>query len=303
MLATSDDGSTSSQAFTINVTDVNEGAIGAVSDTNAASDAVDEDAIVGTAVGITADATDPDGSDTVSYSLDDDAGGLFAIDSNTGIVTVAAALDAETATSHDITIRATSSDTSFSTTTLSITVNDVDEFDTGAVTDSDGGANTVAEDAIVGTTVGVTGLAADADVTDDVTYTLDDNAGGLFAIDANTGEVTVAGGLDYETATNHNITIRATSDDGSFATEIFAIDVTDVNESGITAISDSDAGADFILENSTPGSVVGVTAFADASLILTTLIRASGIRRKSRRISRTNEVDTPRHVTKSISSV
>ena len=105
-----------------------------------------------------------------------------------------AALDAETATSHNITIRATSSDTSFSTTTLSIAVGDVDEFDTGAVTDSDAGANTVAEDAIVGTTVGVTGLATDADVTDNVTYTLDDDAGGLFAIDANTGVVTVAGG-------------------------------------------------------------------------------------------------------------
>ena len=30
---------------------------------------------------------------------------------------------------------------------------------------------------------------------------LDDDAGGLFTIDANTGEVTVAGNLDYETAT------------------------------------------------------------------------------------------------------
>ena len=62
MLATSDDGSTSrAKAFTINVTDVNEGAVGAVSDTDATADAVDEDAIVGTTVGITADATDPDG--------------------------------------------------------------------------------------------------------------------------------------------------------------------------------------------------------------------------------------------------
>ena len=43
--------------------------------------------------------------------------------------------------------------------------------------------------------------------------------------------------------------------DGSFATEIFAISVTDVNESGVTAVSDSDAAADFVLENSAPGSV------------------------------------------------
>ena len=42
------------------------------------------------------------------------------------------------------------SDTSFSTRTLSIAVGDVDEFDTGAVSDTDATANTVAEDAIAG---------------------------------------------------------------------------------------------------------------------------------------------------------
>ena len=38
---------------------------------------------------MTAFADDADGTDTVSYSLDDDAGGRFAIDANTGVVTVA----------------------------------------------------------------------------------------------------------------------------------------------------------------------------------------------------------------------
>ena len=55
----------------------------------------------------------------------------------------------------------------------------------------------------------MTALATDADG-DTVTYSLDDDAGGLFTIDANTGEVTVAGNLDYETATSHTITVRAT---------------------------------------------------------------------------------------------
>ena len=72
-------------------------------------------------------------------------------------------------------------------------------------------ANTVAEDAIVGATVGVTALATDADVGATITYSLDDDAGGLFAIDANTGVVTVAAALDYETATSHTITVLATS--------------------------------------------------------------------------------------------
>ena len=59
-------------------------------------------------------ATDGDGSDTVSYSLDDSAGNRFGIDPSTGVVTVANSglLDYETVTSHSITVRATSTDTS-----------------------------------------------------------------------------------------------------------------------------------------------------------------------------------------------
>ena len=48
------------------------------------ADFVLENAAVGTAVGVTAFADDADGSDTVTYSLDDDAGGRFTIDANTG---------------------------------------------------------------------------------------------------------------------------------------------------------------------------------------------------------------------------
>jgi hypothetical protein len=47
---------------------------------------VGESAINGTTVGITALATDADATDTVTYSLDDDAGGRFAVNSTTGVV-------------------------------------------------------------------------------------------------------------------------------------------------------------------------------------------------------------------------
>ena len=111
---------------------------------------------------------------------------------------------------------------------------------------------------MVGTAVGITASASDADATNNtITYTLDDDAGGRFAIDSNTGVVTVNAALDYETATSHNVTVRATSTDGSFATQSFTINVTDVNESGVTAISDTDATADFVLENSANGTAVG----------------------------------------------
>ncbi len=263
VLATSDDGSTSSQAFTITVSDVDEFDVGAISDTDGAADAVDENSAAGTTVGVTAFATDGDGSNnTVTYSLTDTAGGLFTVDTNTGIVTTTAALDAETALSYDITVRADSTDGSFATRTFTVAINDVDEFNVGTVTDVDATANTVDENSAVGTTVGITASASDADVTDNITYTLDDSAGGLFAIDASTGVVTVAGALDAETTTAHNITVRATSDDGSFSTQGFTIDVNDLDEFDVGAISDTDATADAVDENSVAGTSVGVTAFA-----------------------------------------
>ena len=53
-----------------------------------------------------------DVDDNVTYSLSDDAGGLFKIDTNSGVVSLvaSASLDAEAAISHDITVVATSGD-------------------------------------------------------------------------------------------------------------------------------------------------------------------------------------------------
>ncbi len=59
--------------------------------------------------------------------------------------------------------------------------------------DNDSTLNFVAENAAVGTKVGITALALDFDVGDSITYELSNDAGGLFAIDAATGVVTVAG--------------------------------------------------------------------------------------------------------------
>ena len=127
-------------------------------------------------------------------------------------------------------MRATSSDTSSTTRTFTIAIGDVDEFDIGAVSDTDAAANTVAEDAIVGTAVGITGLASDADATDTVTYSWrTTRAAGLRSTPTRAWSPST-GRLDYETATSHNITIRATSNDGSTSSQAFTINVTDVNE-------------------------------------------------------------------------
>ena len=110
---------------------------------------------------MTAFSDDADGTDTISYSLDDNDGGRFAIDSTTGIVTVAGGIDREAdGASRSITVRATSTDGSFQTRIFTIAIDDVDEFDVGPVSDSDAAANEVAENAVNGTVVGVTALAS-----------------------------------------------------------------------------------------------------------------------------------------------
>jgi protocadherin Fat 4 len=266
--ATSSDGSFSTQVFTISLTDVDEFDVGPVTDTNASANSIAENSTNGTVVGITASASDGDGSNnTITYSLDDNAGGRFAIASGTGIVTVANStlLNFEAATSHNITVRATSSDGSFSTQVFSVSLTDVDEFDVGPVTDTNASANSIAENSTNGTVVGITASASDGDGSNNtITYSLDDNAGGRFAIAGGTGIVTVANStlLNFETATSHNITVRATSSDGSFSTQVFSISLTDVDEFDVGPITDTNASANSIAENSTNGTVVGITASA-----------------------------------------
>ncbi len=266
--ATSNDGSFSTQTFVISLTDVNEFTVGPVADTNVAANAVAENSATGTIVGTTAFASDADATaNAITYSLDDDAGGRFAINATTGVVTVAngSLLDAETAVSHAILVRATSNDGSFSTQTFVISLTDVNEFTVGPVTDTNVAANAVAENSATGTVVGTTAFASDADSTSNaIAYSLDDDAGGRFAINATTGVVTVANGslLDAETSASHAVLVRATSADGSFSTQTFAISVTDVNEFSVTAIGDSNAASNSVVENAANGTVVGITATA-----------------------------------------
>ena len=94
----------------------------------------------------------------------------------------------------------------------------MDEFDVGAVTDSDATLQRGRRKCGEWNGRRRDGVCLDADATNNtILYTLDDNAGGRFAIDGATGIVTVADGtlLDREVAASHNITVRATSSDGS----------------------------------------------------------------------------------------
>src|SRR5439155_809947 len=153
--------------FAVTINDVNEFAVSAPVDTNGAANAVNENAANGTAVGITAHATDDDATNnTVSRSVARRVGRKFSIDAGTGEVAVAGAIDRETdGPSLSITVRATSTDGSHADTTFAVTINDVNEFAVSAPVDTNGAANAVNENAANGTAVGITAHATDDDAT------------------------------------------------------------------------------------------------------------------------------------------
>ena len=70
-----------------------------------------ENAANGTYVAMVTDVIDPDGGETHSFSLLDNAGGAFTIDANTGVITVAdtTKIDFEAASSMNVTVRVTDS--------------------------------------------------------------------------------------------------------------------------------------------------------------------------------------------------
>ncbi len=239
------------ESFEIQVTDVNE----AITDLDFKGGSVAENAKPGTVVG-TAQASDPDSGEKLTYELTENADGRFEIDPETGVVTVArgADLDFEDTGKHEVSVKVTDSAGHERTESFEIQVTDVNE----AITDLEFKGGSIAENAKPGTVVG-TAQASDPDRDEKLTYELTDNADGRFEIDAETGVVTVARGADlnFEDAGKHEVNIKVTDSTGHERTESFDIQITDVNE----AIAELDFKGRSVAENAKPGTAVG-TAYA-----------------------------------------
>ena len=91
----------------------------------------------------------------------------------------------------------------------------------------------------------ITGVDPDAGQSASLTYSLTDNAGGRFAINSSTGQVTVADSslLNFEAGTSHSITVRATDTNNHTYDEQLAIHVSDVAEN-LTLTSGNDTFTD-----------------------------------------------------------
>jgi VCBS repeat-containing protein len=114
---------------------------------------------------------------------------------------------------------------------VSLTVDPVNDAP-NTLTLASGGS--VAENAANGTAVAQL-AATDPDTGSVLTYSLTNDAGGRFAINATTGAVTVANGalLNFETATSHALVARVTDQGGLTRDLNLTIAITDVAEGGV----------------------------------------------------------------------
>jgi len=260
---------TATQNFTINLTNA---APSPISDSNAASETVNEGAAVNTLVGIDADSTDPLGPAVIWSITSDSSGGGFKIDAN-GVVSVADAskIDYEGApdAGHSYSIIVQASDGVGGTTSrnFSIVVNNVNPT---TPVDTDGAANTVTEGAAAGTLVGVQASASDVNgppVTWSITSdTSNLGSGGAFTINSS-GVVSVgdATKLNYETAPgvgrSYDVTVQASDGEGGTSSQVFNILVANVAPATPTEVADGTAGGS-VLEGAAADTLVGITVSA-----------------------------------------
>ena len=161
---------------------------------------------------------DDDAGDVHTYKVDDDR---FEVVDGQLRLTEESSLDFESEPT--VILNVTSTDTQGNSFTKAVTVivNDLNEAPSNPV-DEDPAPDFVASDAAVGTTVGITASAVDPDAGDSFKFSLSGNAGGMFAIDAATGVVTVAGALEEGPQT---ITVRATDSHGEYSESDLVVQV------------------------------------------------------------------------------
>ncbi|MEJ8802175.1 cadherin domain-containing protein [Pontibacter sp. H249] len=227
----------------------------------------------------TVNSTDPE-NNARTYSI---AGGAdeskFNINASTGVLTFKTAPDFEAPGSaagtnaYLVIVRVTESGAPISYDEQIITVNvtNVNEAPT-LPADANAAANTVAENAVNGTTVGITARSTDPEG-GAITYILTNSAGGRFQINSTSGVVSVANGalLDFEMATSHTITVQV-SDGALTSSQTFAITVTNVNEAPVITSNGGGATASItIAENSIAVTTVTATDVDANSILIYTI--------------------------------
>ena len=183
---------------------------------------VDEDN-AGAAV-YTVSATDEDTSDTLSFFLAGSGSADFVLDSSTGAVTLARALDYEASSFYYLQVVVLDGNGGSATTNLNVTVNDVND---GPMFLSTPYSASIQENLNSGTKVLKT-TATDQDSGDTLSFSLSGTNSSHFSV-SSTGLVTTTQTLDKETVDSYSINVTV-SDGSASVTEVVTITVIDTND-------------------------------------------------------------------------
>ncbi len=233
---------------------------------------VAENSASGTSIG-SVGATDPDAGQTITYSLSGTGSSNFAINPQSGAISVAsgANLNFEDTASYSLMVTATDNGTPAASSTVPVTinltnVNEAPTFGAASYTFS------VAENSASGANVGSVS-ATDPDAGTTLTYSLSGPGSSNFAI-SSTGAITIASGaaLDFETTPSYSLTVTA-SDGSLSATAPVTINLSNVNEApafGAASYTFS------VAENSASGASVGSVSAVDPDAGTTLTYSLSG---------------------------
>jgi hypothetical protein len=256
VVASDDQGNSSSQAVTISVNDLDEaapvitsGAIGASVDENSGSQVI-----------YTATASDNgDVSDGVTFSLAAGSDSALTIDGSTGEVTLADSPDHEAQDEYAFTVVATDAAGNSSDQSVTVAVNDLDEA--APTITSSNSAGSIDEN--VGLQVVYTASAEDAgDVSGGYVWSLSGTDSEVFAINASSGDVTMLVSPDYESQSEYSFSVVATDAAGNSSEQAVSLSVNNLDE--VAAVITSADTAQAIAENSGSAQVI-YAATADDS--------------------------------------
>lgn len=212
---------------------------------------------------VVASVTGTEGLDApLTYSLADDAGGRFEINSSTGQITVANATLIVFATNqnHEVTVQ--TADTFSVTFTQSLTINVLEAPGPSFTISLD--ANTIADTDSSGTTIGA--LSASTDAVAPVAWSFDSNPDSIFALSSTSGLVTLADPtqIDAGVAASHQVTVRGVDDNSNAETKDLSIVV-----AGQVQMLDSGTIASTALSTSSLSGTITLQAGVNRKLVFT----------------------------------
>ncbi|XP_076005220.1 protocadherin Fat 4 [Genypterus blacodes] len=173
---------------------------------------VPESIAVGTAIRtLSARDKDKEMNGFVTYSITSgNDKGLFALNSKTGVLSLAHPLDSEDKQQHELRVSATDGGWIAKTSYVTVTIHVSDVNDNPPVFDPDEYFPIVQENVPSGTTVvKMNAIDRDSGANAVMAYVIQSSDSDLFVIDPNTGIITTQGFLDYEAKQVYHLTVKA----------------------------------------------------------------------------------------------